>query len=204
MTGRAVDAMRPALDTPFAGRPVASAAPARSHEAEGFVVEGYACLFGVTDLGRDMVMPGAFADSLAQMGAGGVRMLYQHDPAQPIGVWTHLLEDAHGLYVRGLLSPRVARARECAALVEEGALDGLSIGFKAVKARTDPRSRVRRVERIELWEIFIVTFPMQPGARIARPAGGQTPSGGGCDGLSPALALASATARLRASMTGRP
>lgn len=168
----------------------------------GLAVEGYACLFNVTDLGRDMVLPGAFSRSLMQLGAGGVRMLYQHDPAEPIGVWTHLVEDAHGLYVRGRLSPRVARARECAALVEDGALDGLSIGFKAVEAHTDPRSRVRRLSRIDLWEVSIVTFPMQPGARIAGAAAVQPAACASPARVSPYLALASAMGRLRASLHG--
>ncbi|MFG1475368.1 HK97 family phage prohead protease [Xanthobacter agilis] len=154
---------------------------------EGFVVEGYACLFGVPDLGRDLVLPGAFADSLARRGTGGVRLLYQHDPAEPIGVWTDIREDARGLYVRGRLSPAVARARECAALVAEGALDGLSIGFKAVEARTDPKTRLRRLSRIDLWEVSIVTFPMQPGARLAAAD-------------PPALVLAGAARRLRAAL----
>lgn len=165
-------------------------------QAEGFVVEGYACLFGVVDLGRDMVLPGAFGESLALRGAGGVRMLYQHDPAEPIGVWTDIREEPRGLYVRGRLSPSVARARECAALVREGALDGLSIGFKAVEARTDPRTRVRRLSRIDLWEVSIVTFPMQPGARLA-------PADVPPDAVpQPALALAGAVRRLRASLAG--
>ncbi len=171
-------------------------------DACGFTVEGYACLFNVADLGRDMVLPGAFARSLMPLGAGGVRMLYQHDPAEPIGVWTHVMEDARGLYVRGRLSPRVARARECAALVEEGALDGLSIGFKAVEAHTDPRSRVRRLSRIDLWEVSIVTFPMQPGARIAGPALVEGIAPRNSPSVPPTLALATAVGRLRASLSG--
>ncbi|WP_156922010.1 HK97 family phage prohead protease [Azorhizobium doebereinerae] len=131
--------------------------------------EGYACLFDQVDLGRDAIAPGAFADTLARRGAAGVRLLYQHDPAEPIGVWARLAEDALGLKVEGRLTLDVARAREAAALIAAGALDGLSIGFKAVEARTDPRTRVRRITRIDLWEVSIVTFPMQPGARIRRP-----------------------------------
>ncbi|MBN8919034.1 MAG: HK97 family phage prohead protease [Rhizobiales bacterium] len=155
--------------------------------ADGYAIEGYACLFDVPDLGRDLVERGAFAASLARQGAGGVRMLYQHDPAEPIGVWTDLIEDGRGLYARGRLSPFVARAREVAALVRDGALDGLSIGFKAVSARTDPRTRLRRIARIDLWEVSIVTFPMQPDARVRRPA------------PSPAALLTAAAARLRAT-----
>ncbi|MDR6952717.1 HK97 family phage prohead protease [Ancylobacter sp. 3268] len=134
-------------------------------EADGRF-EGYAALFGRVDLGRDLIVRGAFARSLAERGAGGVRMLFQHDPAEPIGVWTELREDATGLFVRGRLMPDVARAREVLALMRAGAIDGLSIGFRAVEGRTDPRSRVRRLTRIDLWEVSVVTFPMQPDARI--------------------------------------
>ncbi len=166
-----------------------------SLHVSGYEVEGYACLFGVLDLGRDMVMPGAFAASLAQRGAAGVRLLYQHDPAEPLGVWTDIAEDTRGLHVRGRLSPHVARARECAALIEEGALDGLSIGFKAVEAAADPRTRVRRISRIDLWEVSIVTFPMQPGARVALSGlpGGRP--------ASDALLLRRAAARLRGALS---
>lgn len=175
-------------------------APAAAPE-EGYPIAGYACLFGITDLGRDLVLPGAFAESLARRGTAGVRLLYQHDPAEPIGVWSEMVEDDRGLYVRGRLSPAVARARECAALIAEGALDGLSIGFKAVEARTDPKTRVRRLSRIDLWEVSIVTFPMQPGARItpAEPAPGATLLAA----REATLALAGATRRLRASLAGR-
>lgn len=138
--------------------------------------EGYACLFEAQDLGGDVIARGAFADTLARRGAAGVRLLYQHDPAEPLGVWARLTEDAVGLKVEGRLSLEVTRGREVAALIAAGALDGLSIGFRAVEARTDPRSRVRRITRIDLWEVSIVTFPMQPGARIRRPDGGRMPA----------------------------
>lgn len=173
--------------------------------ADGYAIEGYACLFDVPDLGRDLVERGAFAVSLARQGAGGVRMLYQHDPAEPIGVWTDVIEDGRGLYVRGRLSPFVARAREVAALVRDGALDGLSIGFKAVTARTDPRTRLRRIARIDLWEVSVVTFPMQPQARIARKADDARIARKTDDARirrpapSPAALLTAAAARLRAA-----
>ncbi|WP_018389868.1 HK97 family phage prohead protease [Ancylobacter sp. FA202] len=144
---------------PFAGA-LANIAPDGSFE-------GYAALFGRVDLGRDLILPGAFSRSLAERGAGGVRMLFQHDPAEPIGFWTSLTEDSVGLYVKGQLTLDVARAREVLALMRAGAIDGLSIGFRTVEGRTDPRSRVRRLSHIDLWEVSIVTFPMQPDARIA-------------------------------------
>ena len=128
---------------------------------------GYASLFGRTDLGRDMVMPGAFRASLARRGAGGVKMLFQHDPAEPIGVWTDIREDGQGLFVRGRLTTGVARAREVLALMRAGALDGLSIGFRTVRGRTDATTGVRALLEVDLWEISVVTFPMLPEARIA-------------------------------------
>ncbi len=128
---------------------------------------GYASLFGEVDLGRDTIEPGAFSKSLRARGAVGVRMLFQHDPAEPIGAWTVIREDERGLYVEGVLSPGVARAREVHALMKSGALDGLSIGFRTVRARTDKASGVRRILEADLWEISVVTFPMLPAARVS-------------------------------------
>jgi HK97 family phage prohead protease len=129
-------------------------------------VEGYASLFGEIDQSRDMVMPGAFARTLGLRGIRRIPMLFQHDPAEPIGIWQEIAEDWRGLRVRGRLIPEVVRARELLALVREGTADGLSIGFKTVKARHDPKSRIRKLFEIELWEISIVTFPLLPGARL--------------------------------------
>ena len=127
---------------------------------------GYASLFDKVDLGKDVVERGAFAASLRMRGAAGIRMLYQHDPNEPIGAWTAIREDARGLFVRGRLTREVARAREVLSLMRAGALDGLSIGFRAVRARRDAGSGVRRILEADLWEISVVTFPMLPGARV--------------------------------------
>ncbi len=127
---------------------------------------GYASLFGTEDQGRDVVMPGAFRASLARRGTSDVRMLFQHDPAQPIGVWETIREDAHGLLVAGRLTLGVARAGEILALMRDGAVDGLSIGFRTRKALRDARTGQRRLYEIDLWEISVVTFPMLSGARI--------------------------------------
>jgi HK97 family phage prohead protease len=127
---------------------------------------GYASLFGRIDLGKDVVERGAFAKSLRTRGAAGIRMLFQHDANEPIGVWTELREDQRGLFVRGRLAKDVGRAREILSLMRGGALDGLSIGFRAVRAKSDPASGVRRIIEADLWEISVVTFPMLPGARV--------------------------------------
>jgi HK97 family phage prohead protease len=134
--------------------------------ASAFRLEGYASLFGTVDAAGDMVVAGAFARSLARRGASGIRMLFQHDPAQPVGVWDEIREDGRGLFVRGRLIPGVAKANDLMRLIEAGGLDGLSIGFHALKAQRDARSGIRRLMEIDLWEISIVTFPMLGGARL--------------------------------------
>ena len=140
-------------------------APRTRIESDG-TVEGYASLFGEIDQARDMVMAGAFATTLAQRGVRRIPMLFQHDPSEPVGVWLELREDHQGLYARGRLIPEVSRARELLSLLRAGAIDGLSIGFRAVKGNIDPRTRVRRLIAVDLWEVSIVTFPLLAGARV--------------------------------------
>jgi HK97 family phage prohead protease len=140
-------------------------APRPRIEPDG-TVEGYASLFGEIDQARDMVMRGAFADTLRKRGVSRVPMLFQHDPAEPVGIWLELREDHRGLYARGRLIPEVARARELLSLLRAGAIDGLSIGFRTVKGVIDPKTRVRRLIAVDLWEISIVTFPLLAGARV--------------------------------------
>ena len=118
------------------------------------------------DLSHDIIEPGAFRASLARRGPSGVRMLYQHDPAEPIGRWLDIRETARGLFVRGEILPDVQRGREVLSLLRAGVVDGLSIGFRTVKGRTDRRTGIRHLSEIDLWEISIVTFPMQPAARV--------------------------------------
>ncbi|HXZ47094.1 MAG TPA: HK97 family phage prohead protease [Pseudolabrys sp.] len=140
-------------------------APRTTIDAEG-TVEGYASLFGEIDQARDMMMRGAFAETLAARNIRRVPMLFQHDPSEPIGIWMELREDHRGLFARGRLIPEVARARELLSLLRAGAIDGLSIGFRTSKARIDPKTRIRRLLAVDLWEISIVTFPLLAGARV--------------------------------------
>lgn len=129
--------------------------------------EGYASLFGIVDQGRDVVLPGAFKDSLLARGARGIKMLWQHEAGQPIGSWDALAEDAQGLKVKGRLNLDVARAREVLSLMREGAVDGLSIGFRTDRAASDKKTGIRQLIKIDLWEISVVTFPMLPQARVS-------------------------------------
>ncbi|MEF3367413.1 HK97 family phage prohead protease [Methylocystis sp. 9N] len=137
-----------------------------SQANEAGVFSGYASLFGIVDSGGDMVMAGAFARSLIKRGASSVKMLWQHQAAEPIGLWTSIDEDSRGLKVEGRLDLSVARAREALSLMRKGAIDGLSIGFRTLRATTEKSTGLRRLHEIDLWEISIVTFPMLPQARI--------------------------------------
>ncbi|WP_296424119.1 HK97 family phage prohead protease [Yoonia sp.] len=131
---------------------------------DGAIISGYASLFGRSDQGGDTVEMGAYKASLAK--GRSIKMLWQHDPAQPIGVWDEVREDAKGLWVKGRLLTDVAKGREAAALIEAGAIDGLSIGYRTVKARKDDKGG-RLLSELELWEVSLVTFPMLPDARVA-------------------------------------
>lgn len=141
---------------------------------DGVEIEGYASVFGACDQGGDVVEKGAYRASLERMQTKGsaVKMLWQHDPAQPIGVWTDVREDETGLWVKGRLLTDVAKGAEAAALIVAGAIDGLSIGYRTVKGRKDTQGR-RVLTELELWEVSLVTFPMLPDARVG--AKGDTP-----------------------------
>jgi HK97 family phage prohead protease len=72
-------------------------APRATIDADG-TVEGYASLFGELDQARDMMMRGAFAETLAVRGIRRVPMLFQHNPSEPVGIWLELREDHRGLF----------------------------------------------------------------------------------------------------------
>ncbi len=139
---------------------------------DGAEIQGYASYFGAVDQGGDIVAPGAYAASLAAHKAAGrsVKMLWQHDPAFPIGIWDEVREDAKGLFVKGRILDSTQKGAEAIALIEAGAIDGLSIGYKTKKARRG-EAGARILEDVELWEVSLVTFPMLPTARVGAKAG---------------------------------
>ncbi len=138
---------------------------------DGAEISGYASLFGLADQGGDTVDKGAYTAALKTLKAKGrtVKMLWQHDPAQPIGVWDEIKEDGKGLWVKGRILQDVAKGREAAALIGAGAIDGLSIGYRTLRATKDEKGG-RLLSELELWEVSLVTFPMLPDARVAAKA----------------------------------
>ncbi len=117
-------------------------------------IEGYGAVFGNVDSYGDVIMPGAFNGSL---NARKVKMLWQHNPDKPIGVWDDVREDARGLFVKGRIFLDVEKGREAVSLIKGGAIDGLSIGYRTLDA--DRRDGTRYLKEVELWETSIVTFP---------------------------------------------
>lgn len=133
--------------------------------------EGYASLFDLKDRSGDVVKPGAFRRTLAGRKPQDVRLLLQHKADEPVGIWDSVREDARGLFVRGRIILGIPRGRETWLLMQEGAIDGLSIGYKTVKAGRPPRGKGRILHDIDLWEISLVTFPLLSGARVSRLGG---------------------------------
>lgn len=132
-------------------------------------VEGYASVFNLLDRGGDIVLPGAFKASLSEWRRKKqmVPILWQHDPSQPIGVWEELTEDDHGLKAKGTLIMDVPQAAAVRSLVKGGAVRGMSIGFRTKEAEVDRTTGARKLKKVELWEVSLVTFPMLPEATIS-------------------------------------
>ena len=143
------------------------------NDEEKGVFQGYGSIFGNKDLGNDVVVQGAFAKSIGRKGAKAVKMLYQHRPDEPIGVFDEIIEDNRGLKVKGRLAMGTQRGREVYELMKMGALDGLSIGYRVSPkgADYDERGKKRMLKEVDLMEISAVTFPMNPKARVAQVKG---------------------------------
>ena len=125
---------------------------------------GYAAVFDRVDRGGDVVRAGAFGD----IAAAGVPLLWQHGPGAVIGTVESAREDARGLRVIARVSRTSAAGREAAAALVEGAVDGLSFGYRVKAARG---ARPRELLALELVEVSVVTHPMQPLARVVKVEG---------------------------------
>lgn len=147
--------------------PLLKSAPGKAGTAG--VIVGYGSVFNIKDDQGDIVARGAFAASLRQYRKTYTKpaMLWQHDDRRPCGVWTKTEEDAVGLLLRGQLNLGTQLGREAYQLVKQGAVTGLSIGYRIVRARYDATQRARVLEQIELDEISLVTLPANRAARVS-------------------------------------
>ncbi len=130
---------------------------------------GYGSIFGNVDSYRDVVAPGAFANSIAAIKASGdpLPALWQHHSSEPIGGYSALAEDSRGLKIEGfLLKDEVQKAAEAYALMKRRVVRGLSIGYYVLADSWNEKDRIRTLEELELVEISIVTFPANDEALI--------------------------------------
>jgi uncharacterized protein len=123
---------------------------------------GMASVFGVTDLGGDVVEPGAFSRTLQHKG-GEVPILFSHDTRQPIGLG-RVKETRSGLEISGELVLQSAKAMEAYHLMKKGVLKGLSIGYDSI--RDTVSDGVRHLHELKLFEVSLVVFPMNESALV--------------------------------------
>lgn len=130
---------------------------------------GYASVYDVVDVYREVVARGAFDKSLNKWKSKGrlPPSLWQHRAAEPLGPHTLMREDEKGLYVEGkLLVDEVARAREARALMKAKAVGGMSIGYNVIVDEYNKETQLLTLKEVDLWEVSIVTFPANEAAVI--------------------------------------
>lgn len=132
--------------------------------------EGYGSVFGVKDSYDDIVLPGAFANTLKQWGEKGSlpALLWQHRMDEPIGIYTDMKEDETGLYLKGrLLIDDDPLAKRAHAHMKAGSLSGLSIGYILKDGEYDRTKAAFLLKDLDLWEVSLVTFPANDEARVS-------------------------------------
>ncbi|WFQ81471.1 HK97 family phage prohead protease [Xenorhabdus sp. SF857] len=132
--------------------------------------EGYGSVFGVKDSYDDIVVSGAFANTLKQWNEKGSlpALLWQHRMDEPIGIYTEMKEDEVGLYLRGrLLIEDDPLAKRAHAHMKAGSLSGLSIGYILKDWEYDRTKEAFLLKDLDLWEVSLVTFPANDEARVS-------------------------------------
>lgn len=129
--------------------------------------EGYASTTA-KDRGGDIVEIGAFDRSIAAHKAAGTmpKMLWQHDPGKVIGIWDEMRQDDKGLFVKGRCIKTTTLGKDAHELLRAGAIDSMSIGYATRDAEYEDGGETRRLKEVDLWEVSLVTFPMNEDARI--------------------------------------
>jgi HK97 family phage prohead protease len=135
-----------------------------NHNQESGFFSGYASVFSIIDNHNDVIMPGSFSNAINNH--KNIKLLWQHKEEQPIGQILHLEEDSYGLKIEARLLRDVQQADEAYVLIKEGAIKGLSIGYRVKDFIIDPNEGVRYIKEIELFEVSLVTFPANNRAEI--------------------------------------
>jgi uncharacterized protein len=132
------------------------------------VFSGYGSVYDVVDQGDDIMAPNVFSDSLTNWQAKGQMpaLLWQHNPREPIGTYNSMREDGKGLAVEGQLALKTQRGLEAYELLKMKALNGLSVGFLTREDSMDRKTGIRTIKKADLWEVSLVTFPMNESARV--------------------------------------
>lgn len=126
-------------------------------------ISGWGSVWDNVDSYGERVIRGAFTKSLA---AGALpKMLWQHNQNQPIGRWSKAVEDGRGLYVEGHLNLKTTNGRDAYEHVAAGDIDGMSIGYREVKAKSN--GNVRDLLELDLYEVSLVVFPANREASVA-------------------------------------
>ena len=132
--------------------------------------EGYASIFNNKDLGNDVIKQGAFSKSIYSKKPRQIKLLYQHKTDEPIGVIDSLEEDKKGLKIKGRLAMGTQKGKEVYELMKMGALDSMSIGYKLSPEdyKYSEKLKKRTINNLDLMEVSMVTFPMNPRAKITK------------------------------------
>lgn len=131
--------------------------------SENGLFSGYGSVFGVIDSYKEIVVAGAFTESLQ---AKTPSLLWQHRSGEPIGIYTSVKEDAIGLHVEGKLALKTARGAEAYELLQMGAISGMSIGYQVRDESYDRVTGINTLKKLDLWEVSLVTFPANDAARV--------------------------------------
>ena len=135
----------------------------KEFDEEGWFA-GRASVYGVLDAHGDVVMPGAFTETIAANG-GVIKILSQHDPANVVGK-ARLIDKSDGLWVEGKLVLALPDAYEAYLRLRNGLIDSMSIGYSVPDGGAKFVGGVRQLSKIDLWEVSLVTFPANDQARI--------------------------------------
>lgn len=140
----------------------------KASNSETGIVEGYGSIFDNVDAYSEIVVKGAFNESLKAHKSKKTMpaMLWQHNPDWPIGKWIDISEDDRGLKVSGKLNMKTSRGIDAFEHISAGDITGMSIGYRTEKYEVDEEEKIVTLKEIDLWEISLVTFPANELARI--------------------------------------